>query len=131
MPNTRAKPTKCTRRASACKASPRGVAVPISGESSRVEYGFALDRPTTNRKAPREGCVSAARICQLTTYVPVSEDLSAADSTEPLAVAGAATWLPVGLNTLMPAPAGVTGSLKIKVTVVGTDCSTESGAGSD
>jgi hypothetical protein len=41
--------------------------------------------------------------------------------TAPLAEIGPATCRPLGLYTLMPAPAGVTGSVKIKVTAGGTD----------
>jgi hypothetical protein len=43
-----------------------------------------LGRPTTNEKAPRDGCVSADNTCQLTTYVPTSAELIVADSTNPL-----------------------------------------------
>src|SRR5207302_498447 len=102
-----------------------------SGTSSKKAYGLLLGRSTTNRNAPREGCVSAASTCQLTTYVPVLLETIGAVRTDPRARTAPATWLPDGSKTLMPAPAGVTGSVKTSVIDVGAESTTESGAGSD
>ena len=110
---------KWTHRASACKARPSGVEVPATPESSNPENGFALGWLIEKTNAPREGCVSAAKTCQLTTYVPVSAALSEADRTAPLATARPATCAPDGPKTLIPTPAAVTGSLKTSVTAAG------------
>src|SRR5947208_561974 len=83
----------------------------VSPESSNPENGFALGWLIEKTNAPREGCVSAAKICQLTTYVPVSAALIEADRTAPLATTRPATCAPDGPKTLIPIPAGVTGSL--------------------
>ena len=64
--------------------------------------------------------MSAAKTCQLTMYVPTSSESTAADKTDPLAEVAPATCRPLGLKTRMPAPAGVTGSVKIKVTAGGS-----------
>src|SRR2546428_730214 len=117
--------------ASACSARPSGVEVPASPVPSNPEYGFALGWPTENANAPRDGCVSAAKTCQLTTYVPTSADASEADRTAPSSPTRPATCEPDGLKTLIPAPAGVTCSLKTRVIAAGAAWSKEPGAGSD
>jgi len=53
--------------------------------------------------------------------VPSSDELTVAASTDPRAVVRPATCRPLGLYTRVPAPAGVTGSVKSRVTAPGTD----------
>ena len=122
---------KCTQRPRACKATPSGDVVPSSLALSKLEYGLEVAWPTTKPKAPREGWVSAAATCHVTTNEPASLESSAVANTDPLETTGNATCLPDGLNTLMPAPAGVTCSVKNNETERGTECRTALGAGSD
>src|SRR5260370_28796321 len=63
--------------------------------------------------------------------VPESTELIGAYSNAPREVAGPAIWWPDGLKTLMPAPAGVTGSEKTNSTTWGRVGMTASGGGPD
>src|SRR2546428_5514454 len=129
-PNASAKPTKCTQRDSAWRTKPSGVAVPNS-PAIKDEYGLGLGRRTEKRKAPRDGCVSAASTGQLSTKVPISAELIGAESTRPREVTGRATWRPDGLKTLIPAPAGETGSGKTSSAAGGSFGKIASGGGPD